>query len=262
MNIAPKVSIITSSKNALDGLRNTAQSIREQTYRNFEWIVVDGASVDGTIGLIQESRDVVSRFISEQDEGIYHALNKGLLLATGEWIIFLGAGDTFYSENSIMEFISRVPDIPKAINIAYGGVLLVASHDDVEGKLIYPKWMGLDGPWSAGRPRVPCHQGIFHRASLFNNGVRFNTSYKIVADGEITLGELLRNGGYDLELIISRMLFGGISTNPVYRLLVIRELLRINRSLGIFWERPLYQSAIYMVNAVKHLKTYILRRLL
>lgn len=260
MHTAPKVSIITSTKNASEGLQTTARSIREQTYRNVEWIVIDSESTDGTIDLIHNLDDVVSRFISEKDDGIYHALNKGLLLATGEWIIFMGAGDTFYSIDSILEFVSRIPDIPDAINIAYGGVLLVASQDAVEGQLIYPKWAGLDGPWSAGRPRVPCHQGIFHRASLFKNGVRFNTSYKIVADGEIILGELLRNGGFDLGLIISRMLAGGISTNPVNRLQVIRELLSINRKMGIFWRRPVYQGAVYAFNLIKQIQFYMFRR--
>ena len=260
MNPAPKVSIITASKNASEGLRITAQSIREQTYRDVEWIVIDGRSTDGTTDLVRGMNDVICNFISEQDEGVYHALNKGLLLVTGEWIIFMGAGDTFYSRNSIMEFVSRIPDIQESINIAYGGVLLVASHDVAEGRLIYPKWAGLNGPWSAGRPQVPCHQGIFHKASLFRNGVQFNTSYKVVADGEIILRELLRNGGFDLGLVISRMLLGGVSTNPGNRLLVIRELISINRRLGIFWKRPVYQSAVYLVNLVKQMKFCMFRR--
>ena len=260
MNSAPKVSIITASKNASGNLRITAQSIREQTYPHLEWIVIDGKSTDGTTDLVRNLNDVVCHYISEQDQGVYHALNKGILLATGEWIIFMGAGDAFYSRKSIMEFIFRIPEIPDSINIAYGGVLLVASHNAAEGQLIYPKWAGLDGPWSAGRPQVPCHQGIFHRASLFKNGVLFNTSYKVVADGEIILRELLRNGGFDLGQVISRMLIGGVSTDPGNRLLVIRELISINRRLGIFWNRPVYQSAVYLFNLVKHMQFYMFRR--
>jgi glycosyltransferase involved in cell wall biosynthesis len=259
MNIAPKISVITTCKNAAEDLRVTAQSIREQTYRDVEWIVIDGESTDETIELVRGLDDVVSRFVSEYDEGVYFALNKGLSIATGEWIIFMGAGDTFYSGDSIMEFVSRIPYIPETVNIAYGGVLLVMSQDDAAGRLVYPKWAGLDGPWSAGRPQVPCHQGIFHRADLFMNGIRFNTSYKIVADGEIILRELLRNGGFDLDMVISKMLLGGISTKPANRFLVIRELLSINRKMGLFWKRPFYQCAVYLVTLVRHTKIKIFR---
>ncbi len=89
----PTISVITVTFNALDVLPGLIESMRRQTDRNFEWIIADGASCDGTVDLLTESGDVITRWISEPDFGIYQAMNKTLQLATGEYYLVLGADD-------------------------------------------------------------------------------------------------------------------------------------------------------------------------
>ncbi|HOQ41335.1 MAG TPA: glycosyltransferase [Smithellaceae bacterium] len=92
----PTISVITVTLNAAMVLPDLMQSLRMQTDRNFEWIVADGASTDGTIDLIQAAADVVTHWISEPDFGIYHAINKALQIATGEYYLLLGADDRLH----------------------------------------------------------------------------------------------------------------------------------------------------------------------
>jgi len=94
----PTISVITATYNASKVLPGLIEALRSQTDRDFEWIVVDGASTDGTVELIKAANDVVTKWVSETDCGIYHALNKALGMATGEYYLVLGADDRLHSE--------------------------------------------------------------------------------------------------------------------------------------------------------------------
>ena len=126
-------------------------------------------------------------YISEPDKGIYDALNKALSLILGKWVIFLGAGDTLIDTHTIEKCIPLLAAAASDITIAYGGVLWVTQIEDSDGYLCYEHWRGIDGPWIAARPAMPSHQGIFHHSSLFSNGFRFDTRFRIAADGELVL---------------------------------------------------------------------------
>src|SRR5574338_1308498 len=106
MAFQPLVSIIISVKNAHLLLAQTLQSIRLQHYHSIEVIVIDGSSTDGTIDVIHDNTDIIKFFKSEPDDGISDAFNKGVKLATGEYINFQGAGDLFYSPNSIAQLFA------------------------------------------------------------------------------------------------------------------------------------------------------------
>ncbi|OYZ59116.1 MAG: hypothetical protein B7Y21_00075 [Hydrogenophilales bacterium 16-61-112] len=90
----PLVTLITVVRNDSEGLRRTLDSVAAQTFRDFQFVMVDGVSTDGTIDLIRQAPRV-DTWISEPDEGIYHAMNKGVALADGEWLLFMNAGDEF-----------------------------------------------------------------------------------------------------------------------------------------------------------------------
>jgi glycosyltransferase involved in cell wall biosynthesis len=94
-----KITIITSTLNCRNDIVLTSKSIGSQTYSNIEWIVIDGGSTDGTIDLLSND-DKVTYWVSEKDGGIYSALNKGIGQSNGDWIIFMGAGDIFYSNKT------------------------------------------------------------------------------------------------------------------------------------------------------------------
>lgn len=97
-NTGPDITVITATYNASKVLPGLIDSLRSQTDQDFEWIVVDGASTDGTVELVEAAGDVVTRWVSEPDFGIYHALNKALGLATGEYYLVLGADDRLRTE--------------------------------------------------------------------------------------------------------------------------------------------------------------------
>ena len=102
--ITPPLSIVTVVFNDLKGLNETYKSLKSQTFTNFEWIVIDGGSTDGTKEFIQNDNQLVKTYTSEPDNGIFDAMNKGIKLATGTWITFLNAGDT-YTKPTVLEYI-------------------------------------------------------------------------------------------------------------------------------------------------------------
>ena len=102
-----KITIITVTYNAGIVLERTIQSIIEQRYENIEYIVVDGCSSDNTIKIIKEYEEYVNKWISEKDNGLYDAMNKGISLASGDWLFFMNAGDVFYCNNTLQTFFNN-----------------------------------------------------------------------------------------------------------------------------------------------------------
>jgi len=113
----PRVSVVTVCYNSVDELEKTIMSVLHQTYSDIEYLVIDGGSTDGTIDVIKKYSDRIAFWVSEHDKGIYDAMNKGILHATGEWIHFLNAGDVYHGDSVLSDFI---PQIANTTQIAYG----------------------------------------------------------------------------------------------------------------------------------------------
>lgn len=96
-----KISVITVCYNSIKTLENTIQSVKNQTYKDIEYIIVDGGSTDGTLDIITKYSDIVDKWISGNDNGLYDAMNKGIELSTAEYIGILNSDDTFYCNNTI-----------------------------------------------------------------------------------------------------------------------------------------------------------------
>lgn len=103
----PLVTVITVVYNAKELLEETILSVLNQTYSNIEYIIVDGGSTDGTLDIIKKYQDKISKYISEPDQGIYDAMNKGMSLSKGQWLNFMNAGDSFYSNDVLQKVFER-----------------------------------------------------------------------------------------------------------------------------------------------------------
>jgi hypothetical protein len=251
-----KFTIITSTYNVADDLVHTAKSLAEQRCRDFQWIIADGASTDGTVDVARGFGSLVSTLDSTPDSGIYNAWNRVLPQIKGDWVLFLGAGDAL-ADAGVLERASQcIANADPASTLVYGSVVMVEAPQELSGVVSDYTWGGLDGPWTLGRPKLPCHQGVFHRASLFSDGFRFDERLKICADSELLLREFCRGRGERIDLCVSRFLRGGISTRRLSRLRVVSECIFITMKIGIFWKRPIYQVAVLASNLGK----YIIRR--
>lgn len=102
---SPIISIVTVSYNAISTIESTILSVLNQTYSNIEYLIIDGGSTDGTADVIKKYADKIAYWISEPDNGIYDAMNKGIDVATGDWINFMNAGDLFYNTDTIRQFV-------------------------------------------------------------------------------------------------------------------------------------------------------------
>jgi glycosyltransferase involved in cell wall biosynthesis len=230
----------------------TAQSLVQQTCRDFEWIVMDAASTDGTADVARSFGDLVTELVSEPDSGIYEAWNKALPRIRGRWVLFLGAGDALYAAD-VLEKVSMALDrLPTEITTAYGDVTVFNAATGSDIRIRSHVFRGLKGPWGGGRPLLPCHQGVFQRACVFEE-FHFDQRCRISADNETLLRELLAGRGTKLDLMVARFEAGGVSAQPENRLRMVIESVYINWKLGIFWTRPFYQAAVLILNLIKYL---------
>lgn len=165
-----KVSVITVVFNASQVIEKTLNSILTQTYTNTEFIIIDGGSDDGTIEIIDKHRKHIDHFISEKDSGIYDAMNKGIQYATGDWICFMNAGDTFFNTDTIKDLFYK-----KEI-----------SHDILAGDCIadyksFTKYLKAKDLQKIIYGMTFCHQSSFVRANMFQK-LNFNSEFKISSD--------------------------------------------------------------------------------
>lgn len=123
-HFSPKFSVITVTYNAEKVLEDTIQSVISQTYHHVEYIIVDGASKDGTMAIVDQYRDRINQVISEPDKGLYDAMNKGIALATGDYLCFLNAGDSFHEDDTLQKMVHSI-NINELPDVLYGQTALV-----------------------------------------------------------------------------------------------------------------------------------------
>ncbi|MCC5945706.1 MAG: glycosyltransferase [Bernardetiaceae bacterium] len=200
------VSIITVVRNARADLERTMESVAHQTYPDIEYVVVDGASTDGTLELIKQSVHSINLWISEPDKSLYDAMNKGLHLATGDFVWFLNAGDT----------------IPQTDTLA----LAMANYNDedlIYGKVLLFEEDGSLGQWHKPHPKVGslaakhfingmiiCHQAMIVRRAL---AAEYNLSYRLAGDIDWAIRTMKKvKKTRDTQLALCCFQRGGISS--------------------------------------------------
>ncbi|WP_432748534.1 glycosyltransferase family 2 protein [Pectinatus frisingensis] len=179
-----KISIITVSYNAVKTIEQTIQSVLKQTYDNIEYIIIDGGSTDGTVDVIKKYEDKIAHWVSEPDDGIYDAMNKGIDAASGDYVYFLNDGDHFYNKNTIQMFFGKLRDT--GLYIFCGRII------QTDYNLLLMRRYGCKLSCSQIlEGYMPPHQGMFIPVSLAKK-YKFDTTYKIAADFDL-LTRLLAN---------------------------------------------------------------------
>jgi len=175
-----KLSIITINYNDVNGLKATFKSVFEQTVQDFEYIVIDGGSNDGSRELIEQHAERISYWVSEPDKGIYNAINKGILKATGEYVLCLNSGDCFYDKR-ILE--RALPLLSSKQDIIYGNAYCFNFIDRPNKVWQLPTELSFNYFTSGAL----CHQATFIKRELFEKIGLYDESFKIVSDWFFTL---------------------------------------------------------------------------
>ena len=163
-----KVTIITVVWNDAEGFLVTARSVLAQSYDNIEWIVIDGASTDGTSQYVRNLSPAISSYVIEKDTGIYNAMNKGIDRATGDWIMFMNADDAFYDERIVAYYVNNIQDDD---SVLYSDVI---RREDGQ---IHP-YLSADRYWLG---MTLDHQSAFVRSDLYKQ-YKFDERYRVAGD--------------------------------------------------------------------------------
>src|ERR1035437_5276919 len=204
-----KVSIITVCFNSEYTIETTLQSVLDQDYGNIEYIIVDGKSVDKTISIIEKYKLRIAKIISEKDEGIYFAINKGINHATGDVIGILHADDFYADEKIIARVVQEF--LEKRTDSVYGDLQYVSKHDPL--KIV---WSWKSGPYNSKRflkGWMPPHPTFFVKKKCYTQFGLFNTLFSISADYELMLRFLYKQKittSYIPEILV-KMRVGGKS---------------------------------------------------
>jgi glycosyltransferase involved in cell wall biosynthesis len=184
-----RVSIITISFNSASTIEDTINSVLAQDYSNIEYIVIDGCSTDGTVNIINKFHSKIHYFLSEKDQGIYDAMNKGLRSATGDIIGILNSDDIYENDQVISKIVETFSNTNS--DAVYGDLVYVKKDDT---KSITRKW--ISGEYKEGmflKGWMPPHPTFFVKKEVYQKFGLFNISFKISADYEIMLRFIHKN---------------------------------------------------------------------
>ncbi|MEE1226167.1 MAG: glycosyltransferase family 2 protein [Bacteroidales bacterium] len=211
MHKKPLISVITVCYNSAEMLQRTIKSLRMQTYKEIEYIVIDGASKDNTLQVIKENQDIINLWISEPDNGLYFAMNKGLEIASGDYLIYINAGDMFYAPDTLEKIFSNHQD---DVDIYYGDTMILAQNQKEIGsrRLTPPKQLTKNSfRWGM----TVCHQSILIKRII---APKYDTSYRITADYDWVLSSIERAKKIvNTKIYISKFLSGGLSSKHVVK---------------------------------------------
>ena len=251
-----KLSIITINYNNAEGLRKTMESVLAQTYTEIEYIIVDGASTDGSVDVIRElaTRPTI-KWVSEKDTGIYNAMNKGIRMATSEYIQILNSGDILFDSNVTKRMIERLDQInsqgEENVGILYGNMIKVNSQGKVVGKSGYTEY-SLRQFYSS----TLNHDCAYIRRDLFEEYGLYDEQLKIVSDWKwylqaIGLGKV-KPAYVDIDVTIFDD--GGISeTNLTLRNAERRKVLEEVMPPAVLWD---YDTHAFEMEQMKRLRRW------
>jgi glycosyltransferase involved in cell wall biosynthesis len=208
MNTSPKISIITVVFNGEEHIGRTIESVVGQTYKELEYIIIDGKSTDRTLELIGGYKGI-HQVVSEPDNGLYDAMNKGLKAATGDYVWFLNSGDQIYSNDTLETLVAGLAGTP---DIIYGGTMIIdEAQNEVGDRRLKPP---AQLTWLSFRQgMVVCHQSfIVKRAGAPD----YNLEYRLSADIDWAI-RAAKNATqiHNSNLVLSRFMEGGLTDHNI-----------------------------------------------
>ena len=247
-----KVSLITVVYNNRETIKDAIESVLNQSYKNIEYIIIDGASTDGTVEVIKSYKDKITKFLSEQDKGLYDAMNKGIALATGDVVGILNSDD-FYIDEFVIEKVVKAFEEYKV--------------DSVFADLVYVKPENLDkvvryydssrfDPSKFAYGWMPAHPTFFVKKEIYHRYGYFKTDYRIAADYELLvrfMGKYKISYHY-MQKVIVKMRVGGASTKNLKSNYVLnKEIIRACNENGIYtnWIKVLSKYPIKLIGLIK-----------
>jgi len=227
---APLISVVIATRDAARSLPRCLESLRAQVFRDFEVIVMDGGSTDGTVDLLKAGGDIVTTWRSGPDEGIYSAWNSALPLARGEWICFLGADDWLWDAGALERLAPSLRTAAPRYRVVYSQVRLV----DGAGGVVEQ----LGEPWERFRARFRAHDclphhGLMHHRSLFADFGSFDPSFGLSADYEFLLRALEKEDALFVPALTVGAGWGGRTTSPENFIAVLHSTERALRRHGL-----------------------------
>ncbi|MCI6234769.1 MAG: glycosyltransferase [Prevotella sp.] len=253
-----KISIITSCYNRVSTIRGAIESVLAQDYPDIEYIIVDGASTDGSVEVIRdaiEGHEDRVKFISEPDHGMYEAINKGIRMATGDYIGLVHSDDFLYSSHTISDIAKRLKET--RADFLYGDGLFVNAENTDK---VVRKWIGgTYRLWKVRHGWLPLHPTCYIRRDVMEKLGGYDESYMIAADTDLLVRYLLDNHVKTdyLKKYIVRMRMGGMSTDNSRRAKMWKEDIRVYSSHGfkhvtltkiekMLWKVPQFVMAKFM----------------
>ena len=238
-----KVSIITATYNSAQTIADTLRSLNSQSYKNIEYIIIDGGSNDNTLDVIQHKCSRVSKVISEPDEGIYDALNKGILASTGDIVGFLHSDDLFAYRDAVKDIVEQLKN---------------SNCDAIYADLQYVSKGNIDNVvrlWKSGVYKknklkygwMPPHPTFYMKRDLYKSFGLFDLSFKIAADYDSLLRYLSSQNVTTTYLpkVVIKMRVGGVSNRSLKNIIQkTREDIRALNNNGLCWPKALFMKNI------------------
>ncbi|MEC5166776.1 glycosyltransferase involved in cell wall biosynthesis [Flavobacterium sp. PL11] len=227
-----KVSIITVCYNRKTTIAQAIDSVLNQSYPNVEYIIIDGNSTDGTQEIIESYQDKVNIYVSEPDQGMYDAINKGIKLATGDIIGLMHSDDEFYDKSAISKIVARFK-FDSSIDGVYGDGIYVSN--DSKEKLIRNRIGGAFDREKINIGWLPLHPTVYLKKSIISKYGLYNLDFKIASDTEFLLRYLYQHNikmSYINQYFV-KMRMGGLSTNSKRVFEVLQEDYKIYKFHGL-----------------------------
>ena len=250
-NNKPTISIITVVYNGEDFIEDAIKSVLNQTYKNIEYIIIDGKSTDNTLNIVKKHEDKISKIISEKDNGLYDAMNKGIKLATGDIIGIINSDDFFSYKNLFEDIINTFSR--DDVDIVYSDLVYV-DPKNTDKTIRYWK-SKKQKPFKTGWH--PPHPTMFVKKSFYEKYGYFDTDFKIAADYELMLRFIEKHEAklFYLPKTVVKMRIGGVSNKN------IKNIIYANKEVLKAWKKNGLKIpfSIFFLKPIKKIKQFIIK---